>query len=307
MAKPVNQLTAEDFPVGEYEMARIGKMLVQHFVQCQPSVLHPNVIFIGGQPGSGKSVLVEHYRRALGGAVVVDSDILRQLHPAMLEISQVAPLRFDVLSNGPVGAWCSTIIDSARQHRCNVIIENTFAQPATILEEAQKFVDCGYVVGFLCLAVPSSVSRLGIVNRFRLASHAGGELRRWTTESAHTAALLGLPGSMEEFISAHVGGVMVTDRHLLHKYRVTEREHVLGMLEGVRDAFFSDPGSLDQWSECYRSCIAFLLDNALVTSYTARLLYNLAWDAEALRSFGLELPLRHQEFRSRISRALVEE
>lgn len=306
MAKPVNELTAADFPVAESDMVRIGERLIRHFVHNQPPVQHPNVVFIGGQPGSGKSMLVEHYRRALGGAVVVDSDILRQLHPAIVEIARVAPLRFDVLTNGPVGAWCNSIIASARSHRCNVIIENTFASPETILTEARRFAESGYVVGFLCLAVPSSVSRLGIVNRFRQAARAGGKLPRWTTESAHTGALLGLTQSVEQFVAAHLGGVVVTDRHLAHRYRITHTEDVTDTLQEVRDAFFEDVMCVHQWAASYQACVSFLLDRGLVTNYTARLLYNLAWDAEALRPVGLQLPPRHTEFRRRISRALIE-
>ncbi|WJZ02134.1 zeta toxin family protein [Corynebacterium freiburgense] len=306
MAKPANKLTAADFPVCDSDIVRIGDRLVQHFVYNQPRMSRPSAMFIGGQPGSGKSMLVEHYRRALGGAVVVDSDILRQLHPAVLEISKVAPLRFDVLSNGPVGAWCNTIIEHARQHRCNVIIENTFANPQAVLHEARTFVDAGYMVGFLCLAVPSSVSRLGIVNRFRQASRAGGSLPRWTTEAAHTAALLGLAATIEEFISSRIGSVVVTDRQLAHRYRITRQDRVVDTLEEVRDTFFADITSVEQWGDSYGACVSFLLDSGFVTAYTSRLLYNLAWDAEALRPVGLQLPARHQEFRKRISDALIE-
>ncbi|MDO5076367.1 zeta toxin family protein [Corynebacterium sp.] len=306
VAKPASDLTAADFPVSEADMAHIGETLIRYFVHNQPRVSHPSVVFIGGQPGSGKSMLVEHYRRALGGAVVVDSDVVRQLHPAILDIAEAAPLRFDVLTNGPVGDWCNRIIESARHRRCNVIIENTFANPATVLGEAQRFAEAGYMVGFLCLAVPSSVSRLGIVNRFRQAARVGGSMPRWTTETSHSAALTGLNASVQQFVGAQLGGVVVTDRNLAHRHRITQACDVADTLQEVRDAFFAELQSVQQWQESYGACVTFLLDRGLVTNYTARLLYNLAWDAEALRPLGLHLPGCHTEFRHRVSQALRE-
>ncbi|WP_348248949.1 zeta toxin family protein, partial [Salmonella enterica] len=75
----------------------------------------------------------------------------------------------------------------ARQQRFHVIVENTFAQPEVISQEAKRFQDAGYQTNFIALAVPDAASRLGIVTRY-IKAHETAEYPRWTSEATHSNA-----------------------------------------------------------------------------------------------------------------------
>lgn len=124
-------------------------------------------VFVTGRPAAGKSRTIDRISAALDTlAVVLDSDVLRQNHPAMPEIMAQDPQRMDVLSNGPVGYRMSGAIEHCRELRYNTIIENALTNPTQVSETARSFRDAGFTVMIAALAVHEKVSRLGIITRY---------------------------------------------------------------------------------------------------------------------------------------------
>ena len=232
-----HRFTAEDFPVGEHEFAEVTAELIESVTDADPAKQkRPTLVFIGGQPGSGKSRTVSAREASLGAAVVVDSDELRKLHPRIRDIAAADPLRMDVLSNGPVPAWTRTFIDAARERRRNVIIENTFARPDAMIAEAGRFRDSGYRVVADAIITAPAASRLGIVDRYRRAAEAG-EIARWTTENAHTTAVDNIAGTIDELLRS--GAVELVNMHTRSGplgIAVTSPGDAVGIIDDIRPA-----------------------------------------------------------------------
>lgn len=174
-------LTAADFPVTPQATQLIFEVLKENYFS-RPQAIKGEVVYVAGQPASGKSTVIESVRN---GHAVLDSDEIRKMHPALDEIMRLDPLRMDVLTNGPVPFWMSSLIEYAREHGHSLIIENTLSNPEFIAGEIEKFRVAGFNVRIVALAVAQEVSRLGIVQRY-LAAKRTSKIPRWTNEVAHT-------------------------------------------------------------------------------------------------------------------------
>ena len=98
-------LKAADFPVDDAFKRRVLERRIAYLFRQQSA--EPEVIYVAGQPASGKSSVIETLTH---DHVVLDSDELRKYHPALDEIMERDPLRMDVLTNGPVPFWMSSLI-----------------------------------------------------------------------------------------------------------------------------------------------------------------------------------------------------
>lgn len=173
-------LTADDFPVDANYREHVLRRRIRYLFR--ETSARPEVIYVAGQPAAGKSVIIDSLAT---DHVVLDSDELRHYHPALNDIMRRDPLRMDVLTNGPVPFWMSSLIGYARENGHSLIIENTLSNPEFIASEIEKFRAAGFSVRIVALAVAQEVSRLGIVQRFRAAQRTS-KVPRWTNEVSHT-------------------------------------------------------------------------------------------------------------------------
>ncbi len=100
------------------------------------AVDHPRVVITGGQPGSGKSSLLERSKAdfADGNVVVINGDELRSFHPRVIEILRLDERRFAELTDPDVRAWTKKLFDRAIQLKRNIIFESTMREAAPILQ-----------------------------------------------------------------------------------------------------------------------------------------------------------------------------
>jgi hypothetical protein len=291
----MTNLTAQDFPVSIEQQKHILQRYLQIAIRGKKLQPHdvPQVAFIGGQPGSGKSRTINNVLKSIGDGLAIDSDELRLLHPDIARISQLDPLRMDVLSNGPVGEWTKALITHIREQRFNVVIENTFARSEIMAAEAKNFERAGYQCSFIALAVPELVSRLGIVNRYRAAVQ-GGNIPRWTSEVSHTNAYAGIKTTVQELLSlGTTPEVTIVSRFGDQNILVDSPDQAADAITHIREDFFTKENIL-WWRDTYVQAVDFVLQNGLVTDYSHTLLTNLAKDAEEL--LGNDVPANHEAF-----------
>ena len=286
------RLNASDFPVPpETQQTIIDKRFQQIAGQVQPQD-QPVAVFIGGQPGSGKSNTISSVKKHLGSIVLADSDELRMLHPDMDKICSVDPFRMDVLSNNPVGFWMKTLIDKARQQRFHVIVENTFAQPEVISQEAKRFQDAGYQTNFIALAVPDAASRLGIVTRY-IKARETAEYPRWTSEATHSNAIQGIPSTIKTLLDNNIAAeVTIRSRTGDQEHIITTSDDVHQALENIRKDYFTETVR-DDWRDQYEKAIGSALEQNLVNDYTYELFGNLYNNAHTI--LGNDVPNNHHQ------------
>ena len=255
-------LKAADFPVDDAFKRRVLERRIAYLFR-QPSA-EPEVIYVAGQPASGKSSVIETLTR---DHVILDSDELRKYHPALDEIMERDPLRMDVLTNGPVPYWMSSLIEHGRQHGHSLIIENTLSNPEFIAGEIAKFRSAGFRVKVVGLAVAQEVSRLGVVQRF-LEAQRVSRYPRWTNEVSHTSGFKAIVPGLQAIAP------LVDDLEI----RTRDGRTLSGIedIEAERATWFDSRAIRTDWLARFDSCDLSGLEAEKLTQ-------NLVADAERIR------------------------
>ncbi|MEU3602276.1 zeta toxin family protein [Streptomyces sp. NPDC006798] len=153
----------------------------------------PVVVFVLGQPGSGKTFVVDVACGALearGGAVRVDRDTYKDHHPGY-----AAFLAEDVRTAGvrvreETYRWRAEAEARAREGRFDLVVEEALADPAAWLASLAGWRRAGYRIEVVALAVPEAVSQLGVLDRYlRLAEEGRARYVSWDNQAACAAAL----------------------------------------------------------------------------------------------------------------------
>ena len=133
-------------------------------------VSSPRAIFLGGQSGGGKSSIAKHHLtefRSVSGAVVVNSDALREYHPQFSQLQRTNPNQASFLVNPDTIKWQQQLIAATVDSSRNLILDGTLGgDPDRILQTIKDLFDKGYSIQLGILAVPALLSRLGIYERY---------------------------------------------------------------------------------------------------------------------------------------------
>jgi hypothetical protein len=165
-------------PLADLE-ATFRRIIVPDYVlRSNPtSQPRPEVIFLGGQPGAGKSVTAEGLRRDFagrGGLVWVTWDDFRPYHPEYERLLAERPADMPDVTRPAARWWQDRAAAYLRDRQFNVLLEGGFRDPDAVLASADRFATDGYLVHVAALAVPAAMSRLGIIERYGPPGRARG-------------------------------------------------------------------------------------------------------------------------------------
>ncbi len=213
------------------EHARIfrERIVPREFAGAVPATT-PTVVLMGGQPGSGKSGLLDAAERELSTpeapSVQVVGDDLRDYHPAYQELLRVDDLSAAAQTDADAGRWVQLCLEHARRVGCSVVVEGTMRRPEVPLATARAFRDAGYQVEAWVMAVDPLSSRLGILARYHAQREAFG-VGRFTVDAAHDAAVVGMLDSLDT----------VQDAGVVDRFRIMRRgPHVIADVPGTATA-----------------------------------------------------------------------
>jgi len=164
------------------------------------SVENPSLVIFGGQPGAGKSAVIEQAEKELrnyGGSVSILGDDLRSFHPNHEPLMAVDDKTAAFYTGKDAGRWVEKAIDYAKQLRCHVIIEGTMRSPQVVERTIQTFKEANYRIDARVLAVNERLSWQGVLERYE-NQRADRGTGRMTLPDAHQEAYDGLPVSVEK-------------------------------------------------------------------------------------------------------------
>lgn len=172
MARPEVRLTAEEFE-------RVFRDAVEapalRRTEESPA---PCAVYLGGQPGSGKSTFARMFSAIFGSSnfVHVDVDRLRPLHPAYLPMMADPHTERSAPSavQRDCSLWADQLRDSAISARRNMLIENTMRAPGQVRESATALRNAGYAIEARLLAVHPLVSAVSLSQRYEHEKRALG-------------------------------------------------------------------------------------------------------------------------------------
>jgi hypothetical protein len=185
--------------LSDHENERIFRedIVADHLSGLSPQQ-RPVVVFIGGQPGAGKTATTAHVLRSLserGTPAHVCGDIYKPYHPAYRRLLTQDEATAGAYTRLDARAWHAKAEAYAREQRADVVIETALSGPAGFAEPASAFRAAGYRVEVVALAVPAPVSRLGILTRYAAQVDAHGRGRIVDPEN-HDTCYTGLAATV---------------------------------------------------------------------------------------------------------------
>lgn len=187
----MSNLTQDQFLLSKVNNQTIfDRLITRSSLRNASPVPTPVALFLGGQPGSGKSGLAQFHLKQFaskGGVVLVNSDALREYHPAFAHLQRTDADRASFLVNPDTVLWQQKLIDKAISGRYNLLLDGTLGgNSAPILQTMQRLRTEGYSIHISVMAVPAYQSRLGIYQRYQDQVLRKGH-GRWVGMGTHDA------------------------------------------------------------------------------------------------------------------------
>lgn len=145
---------------------------------------HPVTVFLGGQPAAGKTSGQQIAMRMHPGLVPIVGDDYRQFHPDYDRLLETDPTTMPKATAHAAGAWTGMCVDYANSNGYSTLIEGTWRNTGTVLDESEKAKRLGRGTHAILVATPPALSRIGMLSRFYGALDSG-QVARWTPPEAH--------------------------------------------------------------------------------------------------------------------------
>ncbi|MDO5066391.1 MAG: zeta toxin family protein [Propionibacteriaceae bacterium] len=167
---------------------------------------------MGGQPGAGKTAVVEASGRAHRGSVIINGDDLRRFHPAYERTMATDPLAMPDVTAQAIGEWGVMGSRWLREQRISAVVESTLRQKEFLLGELAAYRDAGYGTELRVVAVPLELSRLGTLARYVGQAQELGAGRAVTAQGHDDRAAL-VPATVEALVaSGQLDRLVIQDR-----------------------------------------------------------------------------------------------
>ncbi|WP_234381583.1 zeta toxin family protein [Streptomyces sp. NRRL S-1521] len=172
----------------------LAKVIVPQLTPDAVVQEQPVVVFVAGQAGSGKTLVMDLVQAALdqhGGAVQVERDTYKAAHPHYRAFLAEDVRTAGVRVRPETYRWQAELEAHARAHRYDVVVEEALADPAAFMAAAAVYRRAGYRIEFVALAVPEAVSQLGVLDSYlRLAEEGRARYVSWDNHDACAQALV---------------------------------------------------------------------------------------------------------------------
>lgn len=188
----------ESFKLSEADHEKYYRDIEADLLAKSRSVLHPRVVITGGQPGSGKSKLLEQSKKDFpgGNVVVINGDDLRAYHPRAEEILRLDDRRFAERTDPDSREWTKRLFDRAIETRRNIVFESTMREAGPISKTMERLREEGYHLTAKVVATHERMSTTGIFRRYEEQKAEKG-YGRWSELSSHDAGYEGMPRTVE--------------------------------------------------------------------------------------------------------------
>ena len=192
MASPdLTQLTAERSDT------IFKEIILPAFIKTElgkPISQSPEAIVLGGQPGSGKTGLLEESAVALktkGATWVINGDDFYAFHPGYSKLQQKHGAEAANMVKAEASIWVKKTIEAAKDRGVNIVLESTMRRSELVKTTLENLKKSGYKIHAKVLAVKEHISWQGNHMRHEALSLTGA-YSRLTSREIHDSAVLGV-------------------------------------------------------------------------------------------------------------------
>ncbi|MFD7626755.1 zeta toxin family protein [Streptomyces sp. NPDC059851] len=146
----------------------LNEIVPDHFAGCLPQQ-KPTVVFLVGQPGSGKTRVGKMLADALserGGCIDVDSDLYKPFHPEYARLMQQDGKLMAAHTRADGRRWMARAHEYVRENRLNAVIQETSQDGEAVAATMRAYRGSGFRVEVVVMGVSEAMSNQGIVNRY---------------------------------------------------------------------------------------------------------------------------------------------
>lgn len=188
----------QSYKLGEKQHQAIYSRIEKNTFGSTKPVEHPRVIITGGQPGSGKSKLLELSKKEFPdrNVVVINGDDLRNYHPQADKILKEDDKKFAERTDPDSREWTRKVFERAIETKRNIIFESTMRDPGPISKTMEKLKEEGYHITGKVVAAHERQSTTGIFKRYEEQKAEKG-FGRFSELSSHDAGYEGMPKTVE--------------------------------------------------------------------------------------------------------------
>lgn len=197
MADLINKVL-EKYKLSDEQISNITQVIINTLTHNKLPSKNPLAIVVGGQPGAGKTALINYTKQISNERdfIVIDNDFFRSFHPKAEEIKQFFPEFFTQATDQLGMGITSSIINYFVENNYDLIFHQTLKNQRIGDDAISKFKDFGYTVGVRVFAVPFYESSMSQIERYLGQAEKLGYCR-YATAEGHTTAYLGLPNTVE--------------------------------------------------------------------------------------------------------------
>lgn len=173
----------------------LGRVILPVAAASAVPQARPVVVFVGGQPGAGKTKAADLVQAALGqrgGAVRIGRDLYKAAHRRY-----AAALAADVRTAGAkvrpdTSSWQAAVEEYVRDHGLDAVVESALADPDDFRASSSAYRRSQHRIEVLALATPEALSQLGILDRFltEASGGAGGRFVTWANHDSCATSML---------------------------------------------------------------------------------------------------------------------
>lgn len=183
------------------QIEEISELMFKRLTLGKTPVKHPVAIMVGGQPGAGKSGLIDKTLAEIPNSVIFDVDDFRYFHPAINEILEKYPNDLATFTIQFVNACFNKVRERVEKLKYNIIAQKTLKDDA-IIEDTLKFLsEAGYAVVIRVLAVSELESKMSALERSLAVKRTVGYCR-WTPINNQNYAYNGIPQTCESIFAS---------------------------------------------------------------------------------------------------------
>ncbi|MER0441919.1 zeta toxin family protein [Emticicia sp. W12TSBA100-4] len=187
----------------EFSERVFEKIKKKYLFEKEPSI-NPIGIILGGQPGSGKSFLVNEVKKEFQkDFIFISTDDLRLYHPAYAALQQNPETLQNAanLVNPYAYAWTERLIKHCIENKFNLIIDSTLGGNINaVYQTVDMLRENDFSFHLRLMAVPALISKLSIFLRYEFQLKEKG-FARWTRMEDHDNRFEKIPSVIEQIFT----------------------------------------------------------------------------------------------------------
>lgn len=177
-------------------------LIVKNLLKSNTYSENPRAVFLGGQPGAGKTKMRDLASDEIP-SVLINGDDLREYHPMYESLKLSDPARASYLVNEDVSLWMKRLIRQTAEEKRNIIIDGTFGNndQNMLADTMRSYKERGYDVELWVIAVPAEFSKLGIYlrNELQIKNTGAG---RFVSMKVHDVNYKNLPANIRMAVTS---------------------------------------------------------------------------------------------------------